>query len=244
YLLYIKLFYVTDLITYTDVKIYSMMTQLQKSIIFTSFVIITALLSMFLVTLWDIAFAQPQQFTTYKSEKYGIQFQYPVDWTIKEKTYRFDEGGGDITVRSPNLLTMFGIEYKDALSYFRTLDIKDAAKTMISILEASLFGFDVLTIEESNLVTIDNKTAATAVIAAEERYYNPPFKFVDQQWIVIIGSNAYLISYLDSPIDDFDSPSHTMIRDHFIKSIKFLGDDSAAPVTTAKTIQISSSHFD
>ncbi len=53
-----------------------------------------------------------------------------------------DECGDDITFRSPNLLTMFGIEYKDALSYFRTLDIKDAAKTMISILETSLFGFD------------------------------------------------------------------------------------------------------
>ena len=74
----------------------------------------------------------------------------------------------------------------------------------------SLDGLMVLTIEESHLVTIDNKTAATAVIAAEERYYNPPFKFVDQQWIVIIDSNAYLISYLDSPIDDFDSPYHTM----------------------------------
>ena len=79
-------------------------------------------------------------------------------------------------------------------------------------------------IEESHLVTIDNKIAATAVIAAEERYYNPPFKFVNQQWILIIGSNTYLISYLDSPIDDFDSLSHTMIRDHFIKSIKYLGD--------------------
>jgi hypothetical protein len=239
-----KPFYVTDLITYTDVKIYSIMTQLQKSIIYTSFVIITALLSIFMITLLDTAFAQQQQFTTYTSEKFGIQFQYPVDWTIKEKTSRFDEGGGDITVRSPNLLTMFGIEYKDALSLFRTLDIKDAAKTMISILEASLFGFDVRIIEEPHLVTIDNKTAATAVIAAEERYYNPPFKFLDQQWIVIIGSNAYLISYLDSPTNDFDSPSHTMIRNHFIKSIKFLGDDSAAATTTtAQTIKISSSHF-
>lgn len=224
-------------------KIYSIMTQLQKSIICTSFVIIAALLSIFMITLLDTAFAQQQQFTTYKSEKYGIQFQYPVDWTIKEKTYRFDEGGGDITVRSPNLLTMFGIEYKDALSLFRTLDIKEAAKIMISILEASLFGFDVRIIEEPHLVTIDNKTAATAVIAAEERYYNPPFKFLDQQWIVIIGSNAYLISYLDSPTNDLDSPSHTMIRNHFIKSIKFLGDDSAAPATTAQTIKISSSHF-
>jgi hypothetical protein len=221
-----------------------MMTQLQKSIMCTSFVIIAALLSIFLVTLWlvtlwDTAFAQQQQFTTYTSEKYGIQFQYPIGWTIKEKTSRFDEGG-DITVRSPNLLTMFGIEYKDALSLFRTLDIKDAAKTMISILEASLFGFDVRIIEQPHLVTIDNKTAATAVIAAEERYYDPPFKFLDQQWIVIIGTNAYLISYLDSPIDDFNSPSHTMIRDHFIKSIKILGDRSA---TAAQTKEISSFRF-
>ena len=207
----------------------------------TSFVIITALLSIFLVTLLDTAFAQKQQFATYTSEKYGIHFQYPIGWIINEKTSRFDEGG-DITVRSPNLLTMFGIEYKDASGLFRTLDIKDAAKTMISILEASLFGFDIRIIEEPHLVTIDNKTAATAVITAEERYYDPPFKFLDQQWIVIIGSNAYLISYLDSPTNDFDSPSHTMIRNHFIKSIKFLGDDSAA-ATTAQTIKISSSHF-
>ena len=138
-------------------NIYSMMTQLQKSIIFTSFVIIASLLSIFLVTLWDTAFAQQQQFTTYTSEKYGIQFQYPVDWTIKEKTSGFDEGGGEITVRFPNLLTMFGIEYKDALSLFRTLDIKDVAKTMISILEASLFGFDVLTIEEPHLLLLITK---------------------------------------------------------------------------------------
>ena len=219
-----------------------MMTQLQKSIIFTSFVIAALsifLVTLWLVTLWDTAFAQQQQFTTYTSEKYGIQFQYPIGWTIKEKTSRFDEGSGDITVRSPNLLTMFGIEYKDALSLFKTLDIKDAAKTMVSILEESLFGFDVRIIEEPRLVTIDNKTAATAVIAAEERYYDPPFKFLDQQWIVIIGNNAYLISYLDSPIDDFNSPSHAMIRDHFIKSIKFLEDRSA----TAQTKEISSFRF-
>ena len=219
-----------------------MMTQLQKSIIFTSFVIAALsifLVTLWLVTLWDTAFAQQQQFTTYTSEKYGIQFQYPIGWTIKEKTSRFDEDSGDITVRSPNLLTMFGIEYKDAFSLFRTLDIKDAAKTMVSILEESLFGFDVRIIEEPRLVTIDNKTAATAVIAAEERYYDPPFKFLDQQWIVIIGTNVYLISYLDSPIDDFNSPSHTMIRNHFIKSIKFLEDSSA----TAQTKEISSFRF-
>jgi hypothetical protein len=38
---------------------------------------------------------------------------------------------------------------------------------MISILEASLFGFDGRIIEESHLVTFDNKIAATAVIAVE-----------------------------------------------------------------------------
>ncbi len=53
-----------------------------------------------------------------------------------------DECGDDITFRSPNLLTIFKIEDKDALSLFKILDIKDAAKTMIAILETSLFGFD------------------------------------------------------------------------------------------------------
>jgi hypothetical protein len=38
-----------------------------------------------------------------------------------------DEGGGDITVRSPKLLKIFNIEDKDALSLFKILDITDAA---------------------------------------------------------------------------------------------------------------------
>ena len=137
---------------------------------------------------------------------------------------------------------MFGIEYKDALSLFRTLDLKEAAKIMISILEASLFGFDVQIIEEPISLLLITKQQQQRLLLQRKDIIILHSNF-NQQWIVIIGSNAYLISYLDSPTNDFDSPSHTMIRNHFIKSIKFLGDDSAAPATTVQTIKISTSHI-
>ena len=195
------------------------MIQLQKPIICSSF-FISALLSIFLSILGNTAFAQ-QQFATYKSERYDIQFEYPVNWTLKEKTSRVDDGG-EITVRSPNLRAMFGFDIVKTSDLFGTSDIEDASKTMIPLLESSLFRFDVQTIEEPHLSTIDNKTAATAIISALERYNDNPLKIKDQQWLVIIDNIAYLISYIDSPPTDFDSPSHTHIRDQFIKSIKFL----------------------
>ena len=55
-----------------------------------------------------------------------------------------------------------------------------------------------------------------------ERYNKDnPLKLADQQWVVVIDNDAYLISLIDSPPDDFNSHSHTLIRDKFIKSINF-----------------------
>lgn len=118
---------------------------------------------------------------------------------------------------------MFDFDILDASSLFGTSDIEDVEETIIPILESSFFKFDVLTIKEPHIVTIDNKTATTAIINAVERYNNDnPLKIADQQWVVIIDNDAYLISLIDSSPDDFDSHSHMLIRDKFIKSIKFL----------------------
>jgi hypothetical protein len=72
----------------------------------------------------------------FKRERYGLQFEYPVEWTLKEKTSRFDDGG-DIPVRSPNLRTMFGFDILDTSSLFGTSDIEDVAETIIPILKSS-----------------------------------------------------------------------------------------------------------
>lgn len=220
------------------------MIQLKKPILICFSFLISAFFSIFLIVLCEnnaVAQQQHQQFAMYNSERYGIQFEYPVEWTLKEKTSKFDDGG-DITVRSPDLRTMFGFDILDASSLFETSDIEDVAEAMIPILESSFFRFDVLTIEEPHIVTIDNKTATTAIINAVEKYNNDnPLEIADQQWVVIIDNDAYLISFIDSPPDDFNSLSHTLIRDQFINSIKFLEDSSVGAVP--QPIEISSSHF-
>ena len=115
------------------------------------------------------------------------------------------------------------IDYKDAISLLGTSDIEDATKSLIPIMKGSLWGYELRTVEEPHLITIDNKSAGTVVLAAEEKYEDTPIKIANQLWVVIIGSKAYLITYLDNP-NEFDSPENTEIRNHFINSIKFFGD--------------------
>jgi hypothetical protein len=80
------------------------------------------------------------------------------------------------------------------------------------------------------------------MIAVERHNNDNPLKIADQQWIVIIGNYAYLISFIDSPPDKFNNLSHNLIRDQFVNSIKFLGDSSLAS-SVLQQIEVSSSHF-
>ena len=47
-----------------------------------------------------------------------------------------------------------------------------------------------------------------------------------QLWIMFVGSRHYKINFISTQ-DMFDSPENIEIRDHFIKSIKFLGGNNA-----------------
>src|SRR5215203_4362090 len=49
-----------------------------------------AITSIFLMTIGNHAFAI--EYKNYTSEKYKIKFYYPSDWTVTEKTSRFDSG--------------------------------------------------------------------------------------------------------------------------------------------------------
>lgn len=80
--------------------------------------------SIFTLIFGTNAFAQT--FGTIKNEKYGIQFQVPIDWTVTEKQSRFDEGA-DITVRSPEPLGgVFTIPYDDAITLVGSENIQEA----------------------------------------------------------------------------------------------------------------------
>ena len=194
------------------------MNRVQESFVLTGFTI--AITSIFLITIGNNAFGV--EYTNYTSEKYGIQFEYPLELTVIEKTSRFQETP-DIEVTSHNSIHI-GIISKDT-SQFGISDIDDAVKRIIPTQKMLFLDYDVRIIEEPHLTTIGNEMAATAVIAAKERFEDVPLEFANQLWIVINDSQTYGISYLDTP-SQFDSQEHTLIREHFINSIQFIGDSA------------------
>jgi hypothetical protein len=174
------------------------------------------------------------EFSNYTSEKYKVQFEYPSSWEVTEKSSRFDEGG-DLTIRSGKIGgEIFEIHYSDDLvSGFGSSDLEEATINSLSDGKRSLIGFDVRVIEEPHFITIDNHKAGTFVTLATEKYDEFPTKIASQVWIVFDGSQGYLISFMDTP-KTFDSPENTEIRNHFIQSIKFLGDSSTTQTTKSR----------
>jgi hypothetical protein len=51
--------------------------------------------------------------------------------------------------------------------------------------------------------------------------YEDPSVSAQQIWLTIVGKKGYLISFW-STTSYFDNPEISEVRDHFIKSIKFL----------------------
>jgi hypothetical protein len=163
------------------------------------------------------------EYSTFTSDTYKIQFEYPIDWKVKEKTSRFDEKRS-ITVSGPSTESMsintFNLGYSPSFSRQELeITMNDAVSSYTSS-EPPHSDVDVRLIEGPSYVYIGNHLAGTFLYT--HNYQNPSFKAAFQTWILKpAGDLLYSIKFL-SPSDEFDSTDITEIRDHFIKSIKFL----------------------
>ena len=192
------------------------MNKVQQSIVLLGITI--TITSMLMIIAGNYAFAV--EYTNYTSEKYGIQFEYPNDWKVTEKSSRFDQSG-DLTIRSGKLGgEVFNIDYfDDLISGFRSSNLEKATANFLS--DITIYP-DTRLIEAPHFITIDNHKAGTLVTIMEDIYGELP-SLASQNWIVFVGDYGYLVSYVESP-NTFDNPENIMIREHFINSIKFLGD--------------------
>jgi hypothetical protein len=76
------------------------------------------------------------QYTNYTSDKYQIQFQYPSDWLLEEKTNRFEEGN-DISISSNNIPDGYiGILFfNDSLEALGTTNLQSAINAAVESLK-------------------------------------------------------------------------------------------------------------
>lgn len=176
------------------------------------------------------------QFTDYSSEKYQIQFQYPSDWLIKEKANRSDEGAQiDISnkkIAAGKLRIHF---YDDLLESFGTSNLDAAFTKFYSATTTDDNEYEFKIIESPSFVTIDNQRTGSFLLMFKQKNEVDPITGAVKYWITFVGNSGYKMEFLAIP-ENFDTPDNIEIRDQFIESIVFLGQNNVTNTNGAISI--------
>lgn len=176
------------------------------------------------------------QFTDYSSEKYQIQFQYPSDWLIKEKANRSDEGAQiDISnkkIAAGKLRIHF---YDDLLESFGTSNLDAAFTKFYSVTTTDDNEYEFKIIESPSFVTIDNQRTGSFLLMFKQKNEVDPITGAVKYWITFVGNSGYKMEFMAIP-ENFDTPDNIEIRDQFIESIVFLGQNNVTNTNGAISI--------
>lgn len=167
------------------------------------------------------------QFTDYTSEKYQIQFQYPSDWLIKEKANRSDEGAEiDISnkkIAAGKLRIHF---YDDLLESFGTTNLDAAFTKFYSATTTDDNEYEFKIIESPSFGSVDSQRTGSFVMTFKQKNEIDPITGAVKYWITFVGNSGYKMEFMATP-ENFDTPDNIEIRDQFIESIIFLGQNNA-----------------
>ena len=176
------------------------------------------------------------QFTDYSSEKYQIQFQYPSDWLIKEKANRSDEGAQiDISnkkIAAGKLRIHF---YDDLLESFGTSNLAAAFTKFYSATTTDDNEYEFKIIESPSFVTIDSQRTGSFLLMFKQNNEVDPITGAVKYWITFVGNSGYKMEFMATP-ENFDTPDNIEIRDQFIESIVFLGQNNVTNTNGAISI--------
>ena len=95
----------------------------------TGFIIIGLFLSVLITYLPAFGQTNNTIYSNYTSDKNHIQFQFPADWNIKEKTNRFDNGP-DVQIVSPTVKGEYIILNVYDSNFFQGVDFKTATDNL------------------------------------------------------------------------------------------------------------------
>lgn len=161
------------------------------------------------------------QYTNYSSDKYQVQFQYPVGWDLTEKASRFDEGT-DIKIQSSSLPGGLILMQYLNLTEISTSDFQTLFYQLYKSSITGDYSKEIKVIEQPSFMTIDGQKAGTYLYTSKDKYEEFATRVAGQYWIISVANRGYLFAF-DAATNVFDYPQNKEIRDHFIKSIKFLG---------------------
>ena len=171
----------------------------------------------------------------YTSERHGIQFEYPSDWSLIEKTSRF-ESGPDIQLYNLRASTNINLIVLDEPS-MASGDLQQLTNLGLELVTED-YSKEYKTIENPSIFITNGIEVGTFLITEQDKYEDYATKYAKQFWIIPKNDKLYTFAFV-SPTSNFDNPENIDIRDNFIKSIKLL-DDSTYTITSTN----STSRFD
>jgi hypothetical protein len=171
------------------------------------------------------------KFTDYTSEKSQIQFQYPSDWLIKEKANTSNEGAEiDISnkkIAAGKLRIHF---YDNLLESFGTSNLDAAFTKFYRATATDDNEYEFKIIESPSFVTIDSQRTGSFLLAFKQKNEIDPITGAVKYWITFVGNSGYKMEFMATP-ENFDTADNIEIRNQFIESIIFLGQNNATNIS-------------
>ena len=185
--------------------------------------VVTFILSTLILIISNVNGCFALQYTNYTSNKSQIQFQYPSNWLIKEKANRFEEGS-DIDISKNNIAAgKIRIHFiNDLLETFGSTNLDSVFTHFYEGHTTDDSKYEYQTLESPSFVNIDGQRTGSFLMTFKQKNEIDPIIGALQYWITFVGNNGYVIDFI-STSENYGNPDNIEIRDHFIKSINFLG---------------------
>lgn len=153
--------------------------------------------------------------TTYTNDVFGMSFDYPSGWEVKEKKNRFDSGS-DVSVF--NGTTKFFVIILDGSkdNPLRSSDIRENTQILADT-----------AVKNENTILIEGPDVTKYRIAGERagsfvtKVDNGISPHGIQTFVVIHSGDAYVLNFLDST-QTFDSPLTQSLMNRILQSFKFV----------------------
>lgn len=155
----------------------------------------------------------PIQWLTHTSNNCKLTIDYPSTWTVKEKQGRFDtsmEGELKISNNNPSVQNLPSIIFTICEEYDNQTTLLGITNILEEKMASSTKIVDYPHLEKN---LIGGRDAGVFAVMSEH--------IGIEEYNVINGTILYQFSYMDL-VDHFDGPEGKQVRDHILKSIKFL----------------------
>ena len=217
------------------------MNKILKSLMLPGFLIASMIIIFFL----PINYVFAIEYNAFTSKISGIEFQYPIDWEVEENSKQFKMSiaeEDDDYIKITNVANEIKIidtnpgKNDDRYMYIHIYDeveeqnlqtfTENNMKKELEFYKEAGWITDI--IKEPTLIKIGNLQMGMYILHVEN--VDSGDDEIAQRWTILTDNKGYAFEF-STQKNEFNSLENSEIREHFIKSIKFQGDDTSGSLT-------------